>query len=247
MITLSVPVSVTAPYSLACHAANMVYTQGAPAIDLLFFGDSLTTSWEIAGVGGYDTFRRRFTGWNAAAYGGPGDHTGHMLWRLRQGEVRSLRPKVVVLCAGANQLWPGLHTDEAILDGIIAVAIELYKELPGATILVHALMPQESRGGHSVRAIKALNMRLAHRVYALGDHFVFFDPTDIFFTFAGTLDPHLFTPDRLHLSRYGYEVWGARLYQRLASWFPQDIAPRRPRMRSTMIWLQHTIRQRISK
>ena len=49
-------------------------------------------------------WKQNFTGWNAADFGWGADKTQHMLWRLQNGELDGVNPKVVVLMAGTNNV-----------------------------------------------------------------------------------------------------------------------------------------------
>jgi hypothetical protein len=76
-------------------------------IDVYFIGNSITRRW-----GGSDpqyrdlleSWRESFFGWNAANFGWGGDTTNNILWRLQNGELEGLQPKVFVILAGTNNL-----------------------------------------------------------------------------------------------------------------------------------------------
>ena len=50
------------------------------------------------------TGRQNFFGWNAADFGWGADRTQNILWRLENGELDGVNPKVVVLLAGTNNV-----------------------------------------------------------------------------------------------------------------------------------------------
>ena len=58
-----------------------------------------------------------FHGWNAADFGWGGDTTRNVLWRLEQGELEGVNPKVVVLMMGTNNLGPNPPADEVARGG----------------------------------------------------------------------------------------------------------------------------------
>src|SRR5688572_33400024 len=74
-------------------------------IDVYFAGDSITRRW---GATDYPEllahWRQTFFGWNAANFGWGGDTTHNILWRLANGELDGVNPKVIVLQAGTNNL-----------------------------------------------------------------------------------------------------------------------------------------------
>src|SRR5689334_5813701 len=79
----------------------------AGRIDVYFVGDSITRRWGTSDEQYKDflaNWNANFKGWNAADFGWGGDKTQNMLWRLQNGELDGLRPKVIVLMAGTNNV-----------------------------------------------------------------------------------------------------------------------------------------------
>lgn len=75
-------------------------------VDVLFLGDSITDFWRREQtdrqVGGKKIWDREFSGLRTANFGISGDRTQHVLWRLQNGELEGIKPKVVVLMIGTN-------------------------------------------------------------------------------------------------------------------------------------------------
>jgi hypothetical protein len=74
-------------------------------IDVYFAGDSITRRW---GATDYPDFlanwKENFHGWNAANFGWGGDTVQNVLWRLTNGELDKVNPKVIVVMAGTNNI-----------------------------------------------------------------------------------------------------------------------------------------------
>src|SRR6202521_2777373 len=74
-------------------------------IDIYFEGDSITRRW---GATDYpqllENWKRNFFGWNAADFGWGADRTENILWRLENGELNGVKPKIIVLLAGTNNV-----------------------------------------------------------------------------------------------------------------------------------------------
>src|SRR5262245_5105802 len=74
-------------------------------IDVYFVGDSITRRW---GATDYPEllahWKQNFFGWNAADFGWGADRTEHILWRLENGELDDVNPKVIVILAGTNNV-----------------------------------------------------------------------------------------------------------------------------------------------
>ncbi len=72
-------------------------------IDIYFEGDSIVRRW---GATDYPemlaNWKQNFFGWNAADFGWGADTTQNILWRLNNGELDGVNPKVMVLLAGTN-------------------------------------------------------------------------------------------------------------------------------------------------
>src|SRR5271166_2110387 len=81
-------------------------------IDVYFEGDSITRRW---GTSDYPellaNWKQNFYGWNAADFGWGADRVQNILWRLENGELDAVNPKVVVLLAGTNNVGPKLPAD----------------------------------------------------------------------------------------------------------------------------------------
>src|SRR6516165_10399480 len=93
-------------------------TQGR--IDVYFEGDSITRRW---GATDYprllENWKKTFFGWNAADFGWGADRVENILWRLENGELDGVNPKIIVLLAGTNNVGnriPPGGTDPLVTD-----------------------------------------------------------------------------------------------------------------------------------
>ena len=74
-------------------------------IDVYFEGDSITRRWGAVDYPDLLTnWKQNFFGWNAADCGWGADRTQNILWRLENGQLDAVNPKVVVLLAGTNNV-----------------------------------------------------------------------------------------------------------------------------------------------
>ena len=84
----------------------------------LFLGDSITQGWNE------NTVWQRFYGpRHAANFGIGGDRTQHVLWRIQNGELEGIAPKVTVLMIGTNNLHD--DTPDEIAQGIKTIVAEI--------------------------------------------------------------------------------------------------------------------------
>jgi len=120
-------------------------------IDIYFEGDSITRRWGSSDEQYkhfYENWRTNFFGWNAADFGWGGDTTQNILWRLNNGELDDVNPKIIVLLAGTNNVGnksPLLNDDprvEEVTRGIKAILDTFREKAPKATIVLMAITPR---------------------------------------------------------------------------------------------------------
>src|SRR5215218_7033256 len=120
-------------------------------IDVYFLGDSITRRWGTSDEK-YKSFlenwRQNFFGWNAADFGWGGDTTQNILWRLHNGELDGVNPRVIVLMAGTNNVGrnpPQGAEDPRIADvprGVKAILDLCRRKAPRATIILMGITPR---------------------------------------------------------------------------------------------------------
>jgi (4-O-methyl)-D-glucuronate---lignin esterase len=176
-------------------------------IDLYFLGDSITRRW---GALDYPDllahWKQTFNGWNAGNFGWGGDRTENILWRLENGELDGVNPKVIVLLAGTNNLGREAGDDAKVADvtrGIGAILDHCRKKAPEATIILTAIFPRNDSPA-PLPAIDRINANLAK--LADGKTVRFLDVNAKLADAKGTLFEGM-TVDKLHPSLKGYEVW----------------------------------------
>ena len=69
-------------------------------VDLIFLGDSITQGWE--GKGAVPIWDKYYGGRKAMNAGIGGDRTQHVLWRLDNGNIAGIKPKLAVIMIGTN-------------------------------------------------------------------------------------------------------------------------------------------------
>ena len=181
------------------HAANVAEAAKGEA-ELVFQGDSITelSRWS-------ESWKKTFAGYRYATFGIGGDRTQNVLWRLEHGEIGALKPKLVVLLIGTNNI--GSTSDDVgdITRGVKAVVAKLRKGHPAAKVLVLGIFPRDEKAGAPVRAtIAKINAVLAKlddgkTVFVRDIGKAFLDPD-------GTL-PKAVSEDHLHLTEEGYRRW----------------------------------------
>lgn len=190
------PVSQSQDWWQKRHAKiNAVAAKGD--IDLIFLGDSITQGWNDNAV-----WQKYYGSRKAANMGIGGDRTQHVLWRLENGNIEGLSPKLVVLMIGTNN--SGTNTAEEISDGIKAIIAKLRSALPETKVLLLGIFPR----GEQLIPQRSTNMtanQLARQV-ADGSSVHYLDIGEAFLNDDGTISKEIM-PDFLHLTLAGYEIW----------------------------------------
>lgn len=176
-------------------------------IDVYFLGDSITRRW---GATDYPEFlahwNQSFRGWNAADFGWGGDRTENILWRLENGELDGVDPKVIVLLAGTNNVGKELGDEAKVADvtrGLKAIVDTCRKKAPAATIVLAAIFPRNDNSA-VMPTIDGINANLAK--LADGKSVRFLDVNAKLADAKGLLFRRVMV-DGLHPSLKGYEVW----------------------------------------
>ena len=178
-------------------------------VDLLMIGDSITHGWEGSGRKVWDEY---YGDRNAVNLGIGGDRTQHVLWRLENGNIDGISPKLAVLMIGTNNC--GSNTPEEIAEGVEAIVKKLRKKLPDMKVLILAIFP---RGEDDTHAGRQVNMKANQLIAKLADgkmvHFL--DINSAFLTDERVLTREVM-PDLLHPREKGYGIWAKAMEPTIA-------------------------------
>ena len=174
-------------------------------IDFVMIGDSITHSWgkhpEILNEN------------NLLNLGFPGDRTQNVLWRIDNGALDGISPKLVTLMIGTNNM----HEDkkayspdkpEDIFTGIRAIVGEVGKCLPNTSIVIFSIFPRKAGPAYErVKAVNALLPQLAND----NPNIHHLNINGLFLNDKGFQNQSLFDRDLLHLNKQGYQTWAQSL------------------------------------
>ncbi|KAL0985074.1 hypothetical protein UPYG_G00152550 [Umbra pygmaea] len=173
--------------------------------DVLFVGDSL-----VQLLHQFEVWRELFSPLHALNFGVGGDATQHVLWRLSNGELAHISPKVVVLWVGTNNHG---HTPEQISSGIMAIVELINNKLPNAHTLVLGLLPR-GKMPNPLRERNAQVNKLVQEAVSPHPHASFLNVDPGFVHSDGSISPQdLF--DYLHLTPHGYQAVCQKLHTHL--------------------------------
>ena len=181
---------------------------------MYFVGDSITRRWGATDPQYrplLENWKTNFFGWNAADFGWGGDRIENILWRLRNGELTGLHPKVFVVLAGINNVGnqpADAAKIEDIVRGIEAIIKSCHAQAPNATIILMGLFPRNDNLA-VMPSINQINRHIAR--LADGKHVRYLDLTDRLADRAGRALPGILNSDQLHPTLKAYQIWADAL------------------------------------
>jgi len=206
-IPADVPVPRTDANSLVAHS-QLLEKAKKGGIAIYFEGDSITRRW---GATDYPellaNWKQNFFGWNAADFGWGADRIQNILWRLNNGELDNVNPKIVVLQAGTNNLAEDAVVAD-ITKGIQAVVAAIRSKAPDAVVIVTAIFPRNDNL-HLMPVIDQINRNL--KQLADGHSMRFLSINDQLADSSGRLFDGMMNPDRLHPTVRAYQIWADAL------------------------------------
>lgn len=199
--------------SMIAHA-QLVEKAKAGGTDIYFEGDSITRRW---GATDYPellaNWKQNFYGWNAADFGWGADRIENILWRLQNGELDGVHPKVIVLLAGTNNVGrdtPAEPLDPRAADitqGIKAILQAMREKAPEAAIVLTGIFPRNDN-----IAVMPLINRINDNLSKLaGGKIRYLNINDKLAGQDGRLYEGMMNPDKLHPAIKGYQVWADAL------------------------------------
>jgi lysophospholipase L1-like esterase len=203
------PASRTDQNSLTAHEQHLAKrTQGK--IDVYFAGDSIARRWgtsDAAYAKYLANWKENFFGWNAADFAWGADTLQNILWRLDNGELDGVNPKVIVFLGGTNNVGGAPGNDakaEEIVRGVKAVLGRFQQKAPNATVILTAIFPRNNNP-QLYAFIKKINAGIAQ--LADGKKVRYLDVNDKLADANGNLFPGMMNSDNLHPDVGGYQVW----------------------------------------
>ena len=169
-------------------------------VGLLLIGDSITHGWER---GGKEVWEKYYTPRSAVNLGIGGDRTQHVIWRLDNGNIDGISPKLAVLMIGTNNSKD--NSSKEIAEGIEAIVKKLRTKLPQTKVLILAVFPRGPNNDDPRRKVNEGANQIVKKL--ADDKMVFYlDIGKSFLKDDGTLSRDVM-PDLLHLTPASYKTW----------------------------------------
>jgi len=205
----------TDPNSRLAHE-QLLAKRKAGKIDAYFMGDSITRRWGASDTQYQDllaNWNANFKGWNAADFGWGADKTQHMLWRLQNGELDGVNPKVVVLMAGTNNVGRATPLGDVseraaeVARGVKAVVGEIRKRAPDATLVITGITPRND----NIAVMPVINEANAEIARLADGRKVRYININEQLAFPDNQLREGMANDGLHLTPKAYQIWADAL------------------------------------
>ena len=177
-------------------------------VDLIYIGDSIVRSWMWDGTPVWDYYYAKRNGMIA---GMTGDRTEQVLWRLQNGNIDGISPKLAIVMIGQNN--GPFNTGEEIGAGVAAIVQTLRKKLPETKLLVLAIFPRGEKPT-AERAVLAKANEIASKL-ADGNYVFYMDVNYLLLRPDGSI-PASLMPDFEHPNEEGHRVWAAAIEPKVA-------------------------------
>lgn len=221
IVDASAPIARTdKPAFYTLHHEFLARGKSGP-IGVLFLGDSITERWKQAP----HIWQHYFGKYEPANFGIGGDRTHNVIWRIENGELDGIKPKVVVLMLGTNNT--DVHSAEQIAAADKKIVDMIREKIPHAKVLLLAIFPRDARRNADGLVTEAQVADAAKRVATIdkantllarledGENVRFLNINHVFLGRDGRI-PWTIMPDQLHLSPAGYQLWAEAIDKTLA-------------------------------
>ncbi len=208
---------------LELHHSYLARTMEGP-VGLLFLGDSIIFQWSRHP----EIWEAYFAQYDPANFGIAGDTTQQVLWRIKNGTLDNIQPKVVVLLIGTNN--SGYHTADEIIAANTRIVEQIHAKIPETKVLLLGIFPRGPRnfdangvpGDDGIARMAVINK--VNQVLAgldNGDTVRFLDIGSVFLDEGGSI-PEERMYDQLHLTPLGYQLWAEAMQPLLSEMMGSD-------------------------
>ncbi|WP_299011908.1 GDSL-type esterase/lipase family protein [uncultured Shewanella sp.] len=167
--------------------------------DVILMGDSIMQQWEQAGHKVLQPWSKKLIIQNL---GFAGDKIQHVLWRVLNGQLDRITPRLLLLNIGTNNVFN--NTAQEIAEGVQYLTHQIQRKLPDTQIIVYRLFPRGAKDSIE-RQITTQASRLYFKL-AANSLMEYIDINPIFLDHQGAI-PLDIMHDQLHLTPKGYAIW----------------------------------------
>lgn len=180
--------------------------------EYVMIGDSITHHWggEPSGDGkntGSGSWEKLFGPHAATNMGFGFDYVDNAYYRVQNGELDGISPRVIIVLLGTNNLGHRKDTPQACADNIRAFVRLVRRKCPSSKILLLGILPREEK--KLAPLIRETNKMISG--LADGNSVFFANPGEEFLGEDGVSPKPGLLEDGLHPSARGYDILGKSL------------------------------------
>jgi beta-glucosidase len=194
------------------HQEKLLVKDQMEKVDLVFLGDSITHAWEDKGN---QVWQQNYAKRNALNIGFSSDRTENVLWRLQNGAVSGISPKLLILMIGTNNTGHRQDKSQDTALGIKHILEFLNSQLPNTKVLLLAIFP---RGATTDDPLRKINDDINNIIkdYGDGKRVHYLDINHIFLDNNGNLSETVMK-DLLHPNKDQYQIWADAMEPQISS------------------------------
>ncbi len=196
-------------YDWATRHGEVLKRNAAFKPDVVIIGDSIVHYWggEPRAPLGWagKAWSDCFAGFKVTNMGFGWDRTENALWRIENGELDGIEPKVIVIKIGTNNTAVDNPPGD-IAAGIEAVCARAHEKQPRAKILLLGILTRKDEPARRPSVAEKVNALLSEQLAGV-PWLVFRDFGTQFRTAGGAPNAALFA-DGVHVNAAGYEILG---------------------------------------
>ncbi len=127
--------------------------------EMILIGNSIFQS--LNGEDHQEVWEKYLDQYRTVNMGIAGDRTENVIWRLQNGALDNIQPKVALILIGTNNIdgnhFVNINTPEELAGGIWRICEIVNEKLPGTKIILMGILPYGKRPNHRNNIIKATN------------------------------------------------------------------------------------------
>ncbi|MBX3112983.1 MAG: hypothetical protein KF836_00300 [Fimbriimonadaceae bacterium] len=207
----------------ARHEEMVKLAKSGEKFELVLIGDSITHGWggrpqpnaQWKGVAP-DHYDELFGPYKPLNLGISGDRTQHVLWRLDNGELEGVNPKVCMIMIGTNNV--GSNTSAEVFEGISKIVDKVHEKSPKSKVLIIGILPRDFEITENRKKNDAVNEMIEKKSWPA--YVTYQNVNKGFLDSEGKMSPSVM-PDALHPNAAGYKIWGDAIKPTLAKLFSE--------------------------
>ena len=172
--------------------------------ELILIGNSIFHSLDNENRG--EVWEKYLDQYRTVNMGISGDRTENVIWRLQNGALKNIKPKVAVILIGTNNTdgnhYLNISTAEELAGGIWKICEIIREKLPGTQILLMGILPYGYKPNHRDNINKSTNA-LISRFPEKNPNIHYVDIGHIYLDTEGMVRKELM-PDYLHPNAEGH-------------------------------------------